>query len=305
MNLSAPFIARPVATFLLTIAILLIGLLGFRLLPVAPLPDMDFPVISIQANLPGASPQVMASTVATPLERALGSIAGIDQMTSRSGQGRTSITVQFELGRDINAAAREVQAAINAARELLPSGMRSMPTYRKVNPSQAPIMVLALTSEVLDKRQPYDLASTVIAQKLSQVQGVGEVNVGGSSLPAVRVELEPRRLEQYGIALDEVRQTISAASVREPKGQIELGNQQWQIQANDQLHTADSYAPLIIRYQDGAALRLADVAKVYDAITVVSLMIEMACFWSLIAKRTPILLPPLKRLNSNYRAYKR
>lgn len=266
MSLSAPFIVRPVATLLLTLAIVLLGILGFRLLPVSPLPDMDFPVITVQASLPGASPQVMAATVATPLERSLGSIAGIEQMTSRSGQGSTRVIVQFELGRDINAAAREVQAAINAARELLPSGMRSMPTYRKVNPTQAPIMVLALTSEVLEKGQLYDLASTVVAQKLSQVQGVGDVQIGGSSLPAVRVELEPRRLEHYGIALDEVRQTINAASVRKPKGQLEQGSQHWQIQANDQLHTAESFAPLIIRYHDGAALRLADVAKVYDSV---------------------------------------
>ena len=266
MSLSAPFIVRPVATLLLTLAILLLGILGFRLLPVSPLPDMDFPVITVQASLPGASPQVMAATVATPLERSLGSIAGIEQMTSRSGQGSTRVIVQFELGRDINAAAREVQAAINAARELLPSGMRSMPTYRKVNPTQAPIMVLALTSEVLEKGQLYDLASTVVAQKLSQVQGVGDVQIGGSSLPAVRVELQPRRLEHYGIALDEVRQTINAASVRKPKGQLEQGSQHWQIQANDQLHTAESFAPLIIRYHDGAALRLSDVAKVYDSV---------------------------------------
>ena len=266
MSLSAPFIVRPVATLLLTLAIVLLGILGFRLLPVSPLPDMDFPVITVQASLPGASPQVMAATVATPLERSLGSIAGIEQMTSRSGQGSTRVIVQFELGRDINAAAREVQAAINAARELLPSGMRSMPTYRKVNPTQAPIMVLALTSEVLEKGQLYDLASTVVAQKLSQVQGVGDVQIGGSSLPAVRVELQPRRLEHYGIALDEVRQTINAASVRKPKGQLEQGSQHWQIQANDQLHTAESFAPLIIRYHDGAALRLSDVAKVYDSV---------------------------------------
>ncbi|AKX52826.1 efflux RND transporter permease subunit [Thiopseudomonas alkaliphila] len=266
MSLSAPFIVRPVATLLLTLAIVLLGILGFRLLPVSPLPDMDFPVITVQASLPGASPQVMAATVATPLERSLGSIAGIEQMTSRSGQGSTRVIVQFELGRDINAAAREVQAAINAARELLPSGMRSMPTYRKVNPTQAPIMVLALTSEVLEKGQLYDLASTVVAQKLSQVQGVGDVQIGGSSLPAVRVELQPRRLEHYGIALDEVRQTINAASVRKPKGQLEQGSQHWQIQSNDQLHTAESFAPLIIRYHDGAALRLSDVAKVYDSV---------------------------------------
>lgn len=251
---------------LLSVAIILLGILGFRLLPVAPLPDMDFPMITVQASLPGASPQVMAATVATPLERSLGSIAGISQMSSSSSQGRTRIMIQFDLGHDINAAAREVQAAINAAHELLPSGMRSMPTYRKVNPSQAPIMVLALTSEVLEKGQMYDLASSIVAQKLSQVQGVGDVQIGGSSLPAVRVELEPRRLEQYGIALDDVRQTIADANQQKPKGDVEQGNRQWQIQGNDQLHTAEEYAPLIIRYQDGAALRLRDVASVTDSV---------------------------------------
>ncbi len=266
MNLSAPFIQRPVATMLLSVAIILLGFLGFRLLPVAPLPDMDFPMITVQASLPGASPQVMAATVATPLERSLGSIAGISQMSSRSGQGSTRIMIQFDLGHDINAAAREVQAAINAAHELLPSGMRSMPTYRKVNPTQAPIMVLALTSEVLEKGQMYDLAASIVAQKLSQVQGVGEVQIGGSSLPAVRVELEPRRLEQYGIALDDVRQTIANANQQKPKGQLEQGNRHWQIQGNDQLNKAEDYAPLIIRYYDGAALRLRDVATVSDSV---------------------------------------
>ena len=266
MNLSAPFIVRPVATMLLSLAIILLGILGYRLLPVAPLPDMDFPMITVQASLPGASPQVMAATVATPLERSLGSIAGINQMSSRSGQGYTRIMIQFDLGHDINAAAREVQAAINAAHEMLPSGMRSMPTYRKVNPTQAPIMVLALTSEVLEKGQMYDLADSIVAQKLSQVQGVGDVQIGGSSLPAVRVELEPRRLEQYGIALDEVRQTIADANQQKPKGQLEQGKRHWQIQGNDQLHRAEEYAPLIIRYFDGAALRLRDVAKVTDSV---------------------------------------
>ena len=266
MNLSAPFIVRPVATLLLSLAILLAGVLSFGLLPVAPLPQMDFPVITVQASLPGASPQVMASSVATPLERALGSIAGINSMTSRSSQGSTRIILQFELDRDINAAAREVQAAINASRSLLPSAMRSMPTYRKVNPSQAPIMVLSLTSTVLDKGRLYDAASTIVAQKLSQVPGVGEVQVGGSSLPAVRVELQPRLLEHYGIALDEVRQSIAAASVRGPKGALEDGSRHWQIASNDQLSRAADYLPLIIRHQDGAAIRLGDIAEVRDAV---------------------------------------
>lgn len=264
MNLSAPFIRRPVATMLLSVAIVLAGILGFRLLPVAPLPDMDFPVITVQASLPGASPQVMAATVATPLERALGSIAGITQMTSRSFQGSTRVMVQFDLDRDINAAAREVQAAINAARELLPSGMRSMPTYRKVNPTQSPVMVLALTSDVLGRGELYDLAESIVGQKLLQVQGVGDVQVGGASLPAVRVELEPRLLEHYGVALDEVRQAIASANQQRPKGQIEQGDRHWQIQANDQLYKAKDYATLIIREHDGSVLRLTDVAQVSD-----------------------------------------
>ncbi|MBS7325072.1 MAG: efflux RND transporter permease subunit, partial [Thiopseudomonas sp.] len=264
MNLSAPFIRRPVATTLLSIAIVLLGVLGFRLLPVAPLPDMDFPVITVQASLPGASPQVMAATVATPLERAFGNIAGIQQMSSRSFQGSTRVMLQFDLDRDINAAAREVQAAINAARELLPSGMRSMPTYRKVNPTQSPIMVLALTSDSLGRGELYDLAESIVGQKLLQVQGVGDVQIGGASLPAVRVELEPRLLEHYGVALDEVRQTIASANQQRPKGQVEQGNRHWQVQANDQLYQAKEYAPLIVREKDGAILRLSDVAQVSD-----------------------------------------
>ncbi|MDH4608741.1 multidrug efflux RND transporter permease subunit [Pseudomonas sp. BN102] len=266
MNLSAPFIHRPVATMLLSLAILLLGSVSFGLLPVSPLPQMDFPVITVQASLPGASPEIMASSVTTPLERSLGTIAGINQMTSRTSQGSTRIIVQFDLDRDINGAARDVQAAINASRNLLPSGMRSMPTYKKVNPSQAPIMVLSLTSDVLEKGQLYDMASTILAQSLSQVKGVGEVQIGGSSLPAVRVELEPQLLTQYGIALDDVRDTISAANQRRPKGAVEDAGRHWQVGANDQLEKAADYAPLILRYQDGAALRLGDVAKVRDAV---------------------------------------
>ncbi|WP_166215762.1 efflux RND transporter permease subunit [Pseudomonas atagonensis] len=266
MNLSGPFIKRPVATMLLSLAIMLLGGVSFGLLPVAPLPQMDFPVIVVQASLPGASPEVMASTVATPLERSFGAIAGINTMSSRSSQGSTRVILQFDLNRDINGAAREVQAAINASRNLLPSGMRSMPTYKKVNPSQAPIMVLSLTSDVLEKGQLYDLASTILSQSLSQVQGVGEVQIGGSSLPAVRIELEPQALNQYGVALDDVRKTIADANVRRPKGSVEDGQRLWQIQANDQLEKAKDYESLIIHYADGAALRLKDVAKVSDGV---------------------------------------
>lgn len=266
MNLSGPFIKRPVATMLLSLAIMLLGGVSFGLLPVSPLPQMDFPVIVVQASLPGASPEVMASTVATPLERSFGAIAGVNTMSSRSSQGSTRVILQFDLDRDINGAAREVQAAINASRNLLPSGMRSMPTYKKVNPSQAPIMVLSLTSDVLEKGQLYDLASTILSQSLSQVQGVGEVQIGGSSLPAVRIELEPQALNQYGVALDDVRKTIAEANVRRPKGSVEDDQRLWQIQANDQLEKAKDYESLIIHYADGAALRLKDVAKVSDGV---------------------------------------
>ncbi len=266
MNLSGPFIRRPVATMLLSFAIVLLGGVSFGLLPVAPLPQMDFPVIVVQANLPGASPEVMASTVATPLERSFGAIAGVNTMSSRSSQGSTRVILQFDLDRDINGAAREVQAAINASRNLLPSGMRSMPTYKKVNPSQAPIMVLSLTSDVLKKGQLYDLASTILSQSLSQVSGVGEVQIGGSSLPAVRIELEPHLLNQYGVALDDVRTAVADSNVRRPKGSVEDDQRMWQVQANDQLEKAKDYETLIIRYQDGSVLRLKDVAKVTDSV---------------------------------------
>ena len=266
MNLSGPFIKRPVATMLLSLAIMLLGGVSFGLLPVSPLPQMDFPVIVVSASLPGASPEVMASTVATPLERSFGAIAGVNTMSSRSSQGSTRVILQFDQDRDINGAAREVQAAINASRNLLPSAMKSMPTYKKVNPSQAPIMVLSLTSDVLSKGELYDLASTILSQSLSQVPGVGEVQIGGSSLPAVRIELEPQLLNQYGVALDDVRNTIANANVRRPKGAVSDGDRNWQIQANDQLEKAKDYEPLIIRYQDGAALRLSHVAKVQDSV---------------------------------------
>ncbi|WP_338480778.1 efflux RND transporter permease subunit [Pseudomonas trivialis] len=266
MNLSGPFIRRPVATLLLSLAIMLLGGVSFNLLPVSPLPQIDFPVIVVSASLPGASPEVMASTVATPLERSFGSIAGITTMSSSSSQGSTRVILAFDSDRDINGAAREVQAAINASRNLLPSGMRSMPTYKKINPSQAPVMVLSLTSDVLQKGQLYDLASTILSQSLSQVPGVGEVQIGGSSLPAVRIELQPKALDQYGVALDDVRNTIANANQRRPKGSLEDSQRNWQIQANDQLEKAKDYEPLLIRYQNGAALRLSDVATITDGV---------------------------------------
>ncbi|UVK80862.1 efflux RND transporter permease subunit [Pseudomonas sichuanensis] len=266
MNLSGPFIRRPVATMLLSLAIMLLGGVSFGLLPVSPLPQMDFPVIVVQASLPGASPEVMASTVATPLERKLGAIAGVTTLTSSSNQGSTRVIIGFDLGRDIDGAAREVQAAINATRNLLPSGMRSMPTYKKINPSQAPIMVLSLTSSVLSKGQLYDLADTILSQSLSQVSGVGEVQIGGSSLPAVRIELEPQLLNQYNLALDDVRTAVANANQRRPMGFVEDKERNWQVRANDQLEKAEDYKPIVIRQQNGAILRLSDVAKVTDGV---------------------------------------
>ncbi|MDD2090689.1 efflux RND transporter permease subunit [Pseudomonas guariconensis] len=266
MNLSGPFIRRPVATMLLSLAIMLLGGVSFGLLPVSPLPQMDFPVIVVQANLPGASPEVMAATVATPLERKLGSIAGVTTLTSSSNQGSTRVIIGFDMGRDIDGAAREVQAAINATRNLLPSGMRSMPTYKKINPSQAPIMVLSLTSEVLSKGQLYDMADTILAQSLAQVSGVGEVQIGGSSLPAVRISVEPQLLNQYGLSLDEVRTAVANANQRRPMGFVEDAERNWQVRANDQLETAKDYEPLVIRQQDGAILRLSDVASITDGV---------------------------------------
>jgi multidrug efflux pump len=266
VNVSAPFIARPVATTLLTLGLALAGVLAFFRLPIAPLPQVDFPTISVSASLPGASPETMAATVATPLERALGAIAGINEITSRSTLNTTRITLQFDLSRDIDGAARDVQAAINAARTLLPTGMPSNPTYRKVNPADAPIMIIALTSATLSRGQMYDAASTVLAQRLSQVDGVGQVNVSGGALPAVRVELDPDKLAAKGIALDRVRQAIVATNVNRPKGAVDDDRSAWQIAANDQALTAADYAPLQLVWRDGAAVRLRDVAEVVDSV---------------------------------------
>jgi multidrug efflux pump len=266
MSISAPFIERPVATTLLTLGIALAGAIAFRLLPVSPLPQVDFPTISVQAGLPGASPETMAATVATPLERALGRIADVTEITSSSSLGSTRITLQFDLNRDIDGAARDVQAAINAARSLLPTGLPSNPTYRKVNPADAPIMILSLTSGTMNRGQMYDAASTILAQKLSQVQGIGQVSVGGSSLPAVRVELNPATLNKYGIGMEVVRAAIVATNVNRPKGSVEDGERHWQILANDQAKKAADYLPLIVAYRKGAAVRLADVGDVVDSV---------------------------------------
>ncbi len=266
MNISAPFIARPVATTLITLGVGLAGALCFWLLPIAPLPQVDIPTIAVSASLPGASPDTMAATVATPLERVLGSIAGVNEITSRSSLGSTSITLQFALNRDINGAARDVQAAINASRTLLPTGMPSNPSYRKVNPADAPIMILSMTSDTLTRGQMYDAASTVLAQRIAQVEGVGQVSVGGGALPAVRVELNPDKLAAQGIALDNIRLALTATNANRPKGALEDGNQAWQVGANDQARTAAEYAPVILSYRNGAAVRLRDVAEVSDSV---------------------------------------
>jgi multidrug efflux pump len=266
MNLSAPFIARPVATTLLTVGILLAGLLGFMNLPVAPLPRVEFPTIQVQASLPGASPDTVSTSVTTPLERRLGAIAGVSEITSISTVGNSRITLQFDLSRNIDGAARDVQAAINAARADLPSDLRSNPIYRKINPADAPALVLALTSETLGQGHLYDAASNVLQQKLSQVAGVGQVVLGGSSLPAVRVEINPSILSKYKIGLESVRAALAAANANTPKGAIEVGDQRWQIYTNDQARTAAEYNDLIIAWRNGAPVRLSDVAQVIDSV---------------------------------------
>ena len=266
MNFSTPFIRRPVATTLVTLGITLAGAIAFFLLPVSPLPQVDFPTISVQAALPGASPETMAATVATPLERTLGRIAGVTEITSSSSLGNTRVTVQFDLDRNIDGAARDVQAAINAARTLLPTSLPSNPTYRKVNPADAPIMLMALTSHTLSRGQMYDAASTILAQRLSQVEGIGQVNIGGSALPAVRAEVDPNRLSASGIGLEEVRAAIVGTNANRPLGAVEGGDRYWQIGANDQARTAAEYRPLLVRYRNNAGVRLGDVADVADSV---------------------------------------
>ncbi|CAA9889957.1 multidrug efflux system, subunit C [Candidatus Methylobacter favarea] len=266
MTLSSLFIFRPVATTLLSLGVVLAGLLAFFQLPVAPLPQVDFPTISVQAALPGASSETMAAIVATPLERSLGHIAGINEMTSASSFGTTRINLQFDLDRDIDGAARDVQAAINAASSLLPANLPSRPRYRKVNPADAPIMIIALTSDTHTRGQLYDAASTVLAQKISRIKGIGQVYVGGSSLPAVRVELNPAALARYGIGFSEVRSAIAAANVTRPKGSVEEAERYWQIDANDQAKTANDYLPLIVAYRNGAAVRISDLGTAVDSV---------------------------------------
>jgi multidrug efflux pump len=265
MSLSSPFIARPVATTLLTLGVMLAGILGFVKLPVAPLPHVDFPTISVSASLPGASPDTVATSVTTPLERRLGAIAGVSEITSTSTVGNARITLQFDLSRDIDGAARDVQAAINASRVDLPTDLKANPQYRKVNPADAPALILALTSETLGQGRLYDAASNVLQQKLSQVTGVGQVTLGGSSLPAVRVEINPTALNKYQIGLESVRAALAAANANSPKGALEVGDQRWQLYTNDQSRTAVEYKPLIIAWRNGAPVRLSDVAEVIDA----------------------------------------
>jgi multidrug efflux pump len=266
MNVSAPFIGRPVATTLLTAGIALVGVLAFAKLPVAPLPQVDFPTISVTAAMPGASPSTMASSVASPLERHLGQISDVTEMTSSSSLGQTRITLQFDFKREINGAARDVQAAIVAARADLPSSLRNNPTYRKVNPADAPILILAMTSKTLTQGQMYDAATNVFQQRLSQMSGVGQVTIGGSSLPAVRVELNPQALFKYGIGLEDVRAALASANANSPKGTIDDGSRRYQVYTNDQATKAADYAPLVVAYRNGAAVRLSDVAAVVNSV---------------------------------------
>jgi len=266
MNISAIFINRPVATTLLTIGLVLVGAVAYQLLPVSPLPHVDFPTIAVSAILPGANPETMATSVAAPLERQFGLIAGVTEMTSTSNLGSASIVLQFDLDRNINGAARDVQAAINAARGYLPPTLPSNPTYRKVNPAEAPVLIIALTSDTINTAQMYDAASSIMQQKLSQVKGVGQIFVGGSSLPAVRVDLNPTALNKYGISLEGVRGVLASTTIYRPKGQLANGTRTWEIQTNDQLRSAEQYRPLILTYRAGAAVRLPDVADVQDSV---------------------------------------
>ncbi|NWA04188.1 efflux RND transporter permease subunit [Pseudomonas gingeri] len=264
MNISAPFIQRPIATTLLAVGLALFGLLAFLLLPVAPLPEVDFPTISVRASLPGADPNTVATSVATPLERQFGQIAGVTQMTSSSNLGSTRINLQFDLSRNIDGAARDVQAAINAARSSLPSDLSGNPTYRKVNPADSPIMIISLTSDSATPGQMYDVASTLLEQKLLQTSGVGDVTVGGGALPAVRIELNPDRLNHYGVSLEQVRGAITASNSNLPKGALAIGNQSYGIGANDMLFKPEDYAPLVVRQNNGDVVHIADLGYVHE-----------------------------------------
>ena len=266
MNVAEPFIRRPIATSLLSVALLLAGIVAYRMLPVAPLPQVEFPVIQVQASLPGASPETMASSVATPLERQFGRIAGVTEMTSTSLLGACTVVLQFDLNRNVDAAARDVQAAINAARSQLPAGLPSNPKYRKVNPADAPILILALSSDVLPVGRMYDAADSILAQKLSQVEGIGQVIVGGAAKPAVRVRVDPARLSQIGLSLEQVRAALGTVNANSPKGELANATTAWGIHATDQLFEADQYRPVIVAYQKGAPVRLGDIAEVESSV---------------------------------------
>lgn len=266
MNLAMLSIKRPVATTLLTIGVILAGLFAYLKLPVAPLPQIDFPTITVFAAMPGASPEVMAASVATPLERHLGVIADVNEMTSQSTVGQTRITLQFGLDRNIDGAARDVQSAINAARADLPTSLRQNPMYRKVNPAASPIAILAMTSDTLTRGQIYDAASTVVQQALSRIDGMGQVAISGSSLPAVRVELNPTALFKYQIGFEDVRAALASANAHSPKGVVEDGDRAYQIYANDQAIRAADYRSLVIAYRNGAPVRLTDVAEIRDSV---------------------------------------
>jgi multidrug efflux pump len=266
MNISATFIQRPVATTLLTVGVTLVGIVAFRFLPVAALPQVEFPTINVSGWLPGASPETMATSVAAPLEHQFARIAGVTEMTSSSSLGSSNITLQFELSRDIDGAARDVQAAIMAASSDLPANLPSKPTYRKINPADAPVLILSLTSDIVSRGRMYDVASSILQQKLSQIDGVGQVYVGGGSLPAVRIDLNPTALNKYGIGLGDVRQMLSRTNVNRPKGQLSDGSRTWEIRTNDQLHSVEDYLPLIVSYREGRAVRLSDVATVEHSV---------------------------------------
>ncbi|HEY3837760.1 MAG TPA: efflux RND transporter permease subunit, partial [Bryobacteraceae bacterium] len=266
MSISDPFIHRPVGTALLTAAVALSGVISFRSLPVSPLPQVDFPTIQVGAQLPGASPETMASSVATPLEKQFTRIAGVTEMTSSSSIGSASITLQFDLNRDIDGAARDVQAAINAARSNLPANLPNNPTWRKSNPSDSPVMILTLTSDTASKATMYDVGSSILAQRVSQVIGVGQVQVGGSSLPSVRIELNPDAVNKYGIGIDQVAATLQAANANRPKGEISGTRNAWQLNTTDQLFKAKEYKPLVVAYRNGAPIRIADLGDVVDSV---------------------------------------
>src|SRR5262245_14807134 len=266
MSISSPFIQRPVATTLLTFAVAFAGALAYRLLPVSPLPQVEFPTIQVSAALPGASPETMASSVASPLERQFARIAGVDEMTSSSTLGSTSIVLQFDLERDINAAARDVQAAINAARSQLPANLPNNPTYRKVNPADAPVVILSLTSDIYDKGRIYDAASSILQQKLSQIEGVGQVVVGGGALPAVRVAVNPTLLNGMSLGLEDVRAALTAANVNRPKGEVRDRDRTWEIGTTDQLVNASEYEPIVIAFRNGAPVPLSQVATVRQSV---------------------------------------